>query len=79
MDIWTWALMGIVIIVSGIGLYSTLKVMRFERERHSANDSPISVAEKEHPALFNPVIWAYILAFVFIFVVIGYYVASSSF
>ncbi|MET1013412.1 MAG: hypothetical protein ABWX61_02740 [Paenisporosarcina sp.] len=77
MEMWTWPLIGMIIIVGGISLYSTLRVMRFERERQSATDAPIAGEIKEHPALFNPVIWTYILAAVFIFSVIFYYAASS--
>jgi heme/copper-type cytochrome/quinol oxidase subunit 2 len=77
MGMWTWSLMGMVIIVGGIGLYATLKVMRFEKRRESANDSPIPEGVKEHPALFNPIIWAYIFAFIFIMSTIAYYAAST--
>ena len=77
MGMWTWPLVGMIILVGGISLYATLKVMRFERQRQSVNDAPISGEIKEHPALFNPVIWSYLLAMIFMFVIIFYYVASS--
>jgi NADH:ubiquinone oxidoreductase subunit 6 (subunit J) len=77
MGIWTWPLIGIITLVGGISLYATLKVMKFEKVRQSANDAPIPEGIKEHPALFNPVIWSYLLAFIFIFTVIFYYIASS--
>lgn len=67
-----------IFIIGAIGLYATLKVMRFEKERQSVNDSPISEEVKEHPALFNPVIWVYIIAFGFLFLMVAYYAASSS-
>jgi len=77
MGIWTWPLMGIVVIVMAISAYSTIRVMNFEKKRQRVNDSPISEEVKEHPALFNPVFWVYILALGFMLLMIAYLALSS--
>lgn len=77
MGIWTWPLLGVILIISAIGFYSTLSIMKFENRRQQANDSPVSQAVKEHPYTMNPVVWVLVAALVFISVIIAYYAASS--
>jgi len=76
MDIWAWPLLGVVIIISAIGLYSTLSIMKFENRRLQANDSPVSQKVKQHPYTMNPIVWVLLAALVFIAIVIAYYTAS---
>jgi formate hydrogenlyase subunit 3/multisubunit Na+/H+ antiporter MnhD subunit len=77
MGIWTWPLLGVILIISAIGFYSTLSIMKFENRRKQVNDSPVSQAVKEHPYTMNPVVWVLVAALVFISVIIAYYAASS--
>ena len=79
MGVWTWPLMGVVIIIMAISVYSTLKVMNFERRRQCVNDSPVSEQVKEHPALLNPIFWVYIVALGFMLLMIFVYAVSSSY
>ena len=76
MDIWAWPLLGVVIIISAIGLYSTLSIMKFENRRLQTNDSPVSQEVKQHPYTMNPIVWVLLAALVFIAIVIAYYTAS---
>jgi Trk-type K+ transport system membrane component len=78
MGLWTWPLLGIIIIIGAIGFYTTRRIMVFERKREQTNDSPIPVAVKDHPYSLNPIIWVYFAALVFIAILIGYYYATSS-
>ncbi len=77
MGIWTWPLLGVVLFISAIGLYSTWRVMTFERDRQEVNDSPIPQAVKNHPFSLNPILWSLIAALILMFVIIAYYATSS--
>jgi flagellar basal body-associated protein FliL len=78
MGLWTWPLLGVIIIIAGIGFYATRKIMVFERERQQTNDAPIPVAVKDHPFTFNPIFLVYVAAAVFVTILIGYFYVTSS-
>ena len=78
MGLWTWPLLGVIIIIGAIGFYTTRRIMVFERKREQTNDSPIPVAIKDHPFTLNPIILVYIAALVFVTILIGYFYATSS-
>ncbi|PUB17999.1 hypothetical protein [Paenisporosarcina sp. OV554] len=78
MGLWTWPLLGVIVIICAVGFYATRRIMTFERERQQTNDSPIPVAVKEHPYTLNPIFWVFAAALIFISIVIGYYYATSS-
>ncbi|WP_019416119.1 hypothetical protein [Paenisporosarcina sp. TG20] len=76
MGMWTWPLMGVVLIISAIGFNATRRIMTFERKRQSANDSPIPESVKEHPFVLNPIIWVYLASLIFVSLLIFYYATS---
>lgn len=78
MDIWTWPLLFVIVIISLIGLYGTWRVMTLESRRQQVNDTPIAQSVKDNPMSFNPIFWVFVAAGAFVFVIIMYYVMTSS-
>ncbi|AYC29075.1 hypothetical protein [Paenisporosarcina cavernae] len=78
MGMWTVPLLIAIVIISAIALYTTMRVLSFEQRRNEAMDSPIPEEVKEHPIVLNPIIWAYLVAFIFIMLVIGYSIAANA-
>ncbi len=78
MGLWTWPLLGVIIIICAIGYYATRRIMVFERKREQTNDAPIPAAIKDNPISLNPIFLVYVAALVFVIVLIGYFYATSS-
>ncbi|MBK3495370.1 hypothetical protein JFL43_11025 [Viridibacillus sp. YIM B01967] len=74
MDLWTWPLMATILLICSIGYVVTRHVMKIEEQRVSENDLPVSQAVKDNPMILNPIVWAYGIAFIFVFILIAYYV-----
>ncbi|WP_318615974.1 hypothetical protein [Sporosarcina sp. YIM B06819] len=78
MDIWTVPMIIIITIICAIGLASVRKWHRVDPVV-DGEDSAIPEAIEEHPFTLNPIIWVILVALMFMFIVIFYYAASSSY
>lgn len=78
MDIWIVPMIIVVAIICAIGLASARKMHRTDAAVNG-QDSAIPKAIEEHPFTLNPIIWVIAVAGIFMFIVIFYYAASSSY
>lgn len=75
--VWLWPLIGVIIIISIIAVFSTMKVAKFQERQSTAADTEIAAPIKRHPFAFNPIILAYIIAGIFVIAMIVYYAATT--
>lgn len=79
MSIWTWPLIGAIVIIGSISFIATRRIMTLETRRAQNNDTPVSQAVKDHPYTMNPIFWVYAVALIFISLVILFYATTTTY
>lgn len=74
MEIWTWPLIFVVLIISLISLIWTARIAKHQEVQKGTNDKSYSEIVENNPNMLNPIFWMYGVAGIFIGMVMVYYI-----
>ena len=78
MSMWVWPLILVILGIIAISYFSTVSVARHQ-DKSQVLDKGVSEKVQEHPFTLNPILWAILLAALFIGIVIFYYAVVYTF
>lgn len=74
MGVWTWPLIFIVILISAISFVWTMRVAKKQEVQNGPYDESYSKTVENNPTMLNPIIWCYLIAGIFMGIVMVYYI-----